>query len=331
MIKLYTQSSLNAGLQCPTLYRYKYVDLYRTKPTTAMVNGLTLHDGLEGFFNMKSLEEAIAGMREYVSKELPGWIEDNPEGWIKLKVYLTGYYKNWEKLRTADLKNKIVFTEHEFQFECNGVMLGGKWDALVYDPETMTAVVTEHKSTGTKLLSEADSYFAKLPLDTQCTIYREAAYQFLTMQGYKLVAMPSVVYDVIRTSKSMPKSKKRIVRRKNETDGELNQRKQDAVENLLEFEMRMTEEYLMGTEVKYYRYEVPYVASNHKRRLIELTEYAKLLSNKGFLEIRNSTSCGNYGGCPYMDVCIGRERLDDSLKFTKLEGAHPELPVLSGK
>ncbi len=325
MPKFETSSSITAGLQCPTLYKYKYVDLYRTLPTVAMFTGLTIHKGLEGFFSFMSLKESIDKMEKYMDEELPGWTDDQAIAWEKMKVYLECYFLKWSP---DDLEGMDIYIEQEFRFKSDlGLEFGGKWDVLIYDPKTMTALIYEHKTTSSKLESEADSYFAKLPLDVQCTIYREAAYQFLTTKECKLVEMPRLMYDVIKTTKSKPKTKKRIVKRKNETDAELLQRKEDAMETVREFGERIRDEYFPkdGESKKYFRHEVPYVASNHKRRLIELTEYAKLLSSKGFQEIRNSTSCGNYGGCAFMDVCLGRERLDDSLKFVKTEEKHPEL------
>ena len=322
-LDFYTASSLNAGLQCPTLFKYKYIDLYRTPPSPAMFTGSTMHKGLEGFFLGKSFEESCAMMEDYAKSESDGWIEENQANWEKLKIYLHGYFKKWPQ---DFLKGKIVFVEQEFRFTYNKLEFGGKWDAVVYDPVEMTAIIYEHKTTSLNLDSEADSYFAKLPLDVQCNIYREAAWKFLTLNEHPLIEMPGLVYDVIKTTKAAPKTKKRIVRRKDETDEDLALRKEESMETFQEFGERISEDYMVVEDnKKYFQHEIPYVQSNHKRRLFELSEYANLLSNKGFLEIRNSTSCGNYGGCPYMDVCLGRERLDDSLKFTKLEKRHPEL------
>lgn len=323
----YTASSLTAGFQCPTLYKYKYVDLYRTLPSSAMFTGTLMHKGLEGFFSFLSVEESIDMMEEYAEAQDPGWIKSEPESWEKLKAYIGGYFLHWSP---DDLEDMIIFIEQEFSFQYGDVdpslrlEFKGKWDVLIYDPKTMTALIYEHKTTSLKLESETDSYFAKLPMDVQCTIYREAANKFLTACGHKLVEMPRLMYDVIKTSKSCPKAKKSCSRRKGETDEALAERKAEQVETLQEFSDRIRMEYVIG-EKKYFRHEVPFTTSNHMRRLIELTDYAKLLSRPGFLEIRNSTSCGNYGGCAFIDVCLGRERLDDSMKFIKLEEKHPEL------
>jgi len=322
MSEYYTASSMNTGLQCPKLFNFKYIQLYRTKPTIHLYIGTALHAGLEQFFKGLPYQEAENAMfksfEEYEYDE--GIDEINRE---RLRAYLKGYYNCWELERTVGLKDKTVFVEQEFQFENQELEFRGKWDALVYDPETKTAIIYEHKTTGLNLESVTDPYFDKLPLDTQCTIYREAAFRWLNANGYPTGEMPRIIYDVIKKTKSSPKMKKRIVKRKTETEEEFADRKAEQMETIQEFGERMMETYMNTSP--YFRHEIPFVFSDHKRRLIELEEYARLLGNKGFLEIRNSTACGNYGGCAFMNVCLGRERLDDSTTLIKQEEKHPEL------
>ena len=318
----YTASSIGTGMQCPKLYKFKYVELYRTKPSIHMFLGTSLHAGLEKFFTGFDYEHA----KRHMLKTFEEYEEDNGDDEVnraRLRAYLKGYYNRWESKRDEEVKDSIIFVEQEFQFEHEGIEFRGKWDALAHDPSTKTATIYEHKTTGLSLESVADPYFDKLPMDIQCTIYREAAFVWLNARGNTLFEMPRLVYDVIKKTKASPKMKKRVVKRKTETEEEFQKRKEEQMETLEEFEERLMESYL--NEGPYFRHEIPLITTHHKRRLSELKEYAKLLSNKGFLEIRNSTSCGNYGGCDFLGVCLGRELLDDSTKIFKQEEKHPEL------
>ena len=76
---------------------------------------------------------------------------------------------------------------------------------------------------------------------------------------------------------------------------------------------------------RYVRHEAMCTQAQHTQRLMELEEYVNLLKNTGFLEIRNSTSCGNYGGCAFLDICLGASTLDSAMNIEKLEDLHPEL------
>ena len=50
-------------MQCPKLYKYKYVEGYRGKPTGPMKIGTLTHKGLEEYWLGKSLDEALDAMR----------------------------------------------------------------------------------------------------------------------------------------------------------------------------------------------------------------------------------------------------------------------------
>ena len=324
----FTASSINAGLQCPKLYKFKYIDGYRAGESTPMKIGTLVHKGLESYWLGKDLSNALMDMQD-VYMEDDWWTSgDGLVAYVKCRAYIHGYYKKYyekDPLRTF-IRSTTVWTEKEFEFTWADVTFKGKLDALVIDHKLGTAQVIEHKTTGTTI-EVGGVYFDRLPMDVQCTIYRQAALEIL-MEDPRTdwdPELPEVHYDVIGTSRAAPKQIKKIARRKNETDEELAKRKEENQETIKEFEDRMTEIYEWHDCSKYIRHEVPCTMMQHTNRLTELVEYVKLLENKEFLEIRNSTACGSYGGCSFVDVCLGRGRLDDSTKLVKLENSHPEL------
>ena len=344
----FTASSISTGMQCPKLYKYKYVEGYRGKATGPMKIGTLTHKGLEEYWLAKSLDEALEAMRimsegsEWDGQEDDWWKSDDGQiAYARCCAYVRGYYA---KYKDRDLLEDLlwdfdelpvtIFVEKEFQFKLNGVNYRGKMDVLIIDHERNEATVIEHKTTSSAV-DIGGNYFRRLPLDIQLTIYRQAALQHLKERAGAEwdPPLPRVIYDVIQTSKSAPRQKTKeegghpVRKRKEETLEEVDARKQANLETLEEFSERMAKEYGddEGRSSKYVRHETMCTNSQHIQRLIELEEYVSLLENKGFLEIRNSTSCGNYGGCAFLDVCLGVTTLNGALHLEKREVLHPEL------
>jgi len=330
----YTASGINAGLACPKLFQWKYVQMYRDKESLAMKVGTLVHKGLEAYWLEKDLFNALMDMQKSYIEDDWWQTDEGNLAYIKCRAYVSGYYARYygkDKLHTFRLPT-TVWVEKEFEYTWADVTFKGKLDVLIVDHKNGTAMVVEHKTTGSSL-EIGGVYFDRLPMDVQCTIYRQAALELL-MEDSRTAwdpELPRVVYDVIGTTKSLPKQKtkamggKSVVKRKTETQDEYLQRKADNHETVDEFQMRMLKTYKDDECAKYLRHEVPSTMQQHTDRLTELCNYVKLLGNKEFLEIRNSTSCGNYGGCSFVDVCLGRERPDDSTKLIKLQESHPEL------
>jgi len=341
----FTASSISTGMQCPKMYDYKYNKLYRSQPSPAMRIGTMVHRGLEEYWQGKSYEDALHAM----AKEAHGCEESDwwrtEEGFVafnKCRVYLGGYYDKWEN---ADHFNgKDIYTEIEFGFDhwydtgsgrgADEVRhLRGKMDALVYDRALQEVTIIEHKTTGATISKPGSGYFDNLSMDIQLTIYREAARVFLEGKGVKVPSSEiKIIYDVIETSRGGPRQKskeqggKRVVRRKDETDEELAKRKEENQETLEEYHDRLMEFYKSEEgSLRYVRKEVVCLNSEHEQRLQEILRYAKLLGNREFLEIKYTTSCSSYGGCPFVNVCTGRETLESSPNLVKLETKNPEL------
>ena len=331
----YTASSVTAGMQCPMLYKIKYVLGYRSDASSAMKTGTLVHKGLEQYWLWKPIHESINTMYKlaYGGDEIDWWESDEGQiAWAKCTAYIRGYYKKYRDneplLKGVPEGNHVdVYVEREFSYDWLGITYQGKIDLIIHDHITGEVVIMDHKTTGSSLAG----YFDRLPLDVQLTLYRQAVIRMFPHLSEKGTPLPRVFYDVIGTTRSVPKQKnkamggKSVVRRKDETDEELAARKEANQETIAEFQCRMALEYTSDDCEKYVRREIVCTSAQHCRRLIEIEDYVKLLEDKGFLEIRNSTSCGNYGGCAFVGVCVGRESLDDLHGISQSERKHPEL------
>ena len=340
----FTASSISTGMQCPKLYKYKYVDGYRGKATGPMKIGTLTHKGLEEYWLGKSLDEALEAMRimsegdEWDGQEDDWWRSDDGQiAYARCCTYIRGYYakhKDRDPLWDFHELPVTIFAEKEFQFKLNGVNYKGKMDVLIIDHEFNEATVIEHKTTSSSI-GIGGNYFRRLPFDVQLTIYRQAALEHLKERADTKwdPPLPRVIYDVIQTSKSSPRQKTKeeggcpVRKRKDETFEEVDARRKANLETLEEFSERMTKDYGDDEDrpSKYVRHEIMSTHAQHIQRLIELEAYASLLENKGFLEIRNSSSCGGYGGCAFLDVCLGTTALDGALYLEKREVLHSEL------
>tara|TARA_R110002051_G_scaffold314371_1_gene391409 strand:- start:5636 stop:6667 length:1032 start_codon:yes stop_codon:yes gene_type:complete len=329
------------------------MDLYRPAAVSGpMLAGSLVHRGLEAFHEgltyknaLIMMYESTVGWHEFdVQKHgtiVPGDVFDyigdvsyweSEEGRInfsKCKAYVAGYYKRYQS-QLEDIQDAKVrwLVEQEFNFKIDTkhgeITIRGKLDAVTGGSEL--PVILEHKTTSLSLESVTGTYFARLPMDIQCTIYREA--------GWRLGnGFPTLVYDVVGTSKASPKQKKKIAKRKSETDDEYAERKAENQESLEEFDERIMEYYLEHPE-KYIRYEVICTEDQHNERLGELKTFMELLEegkkqygpdSSSLFNMRNSSACFNFGGCDYLNVCIGRESLESSEKLIQIENSHPEL------
>ena len=159
-------------------------------------------------------------------------------------------------------------------------------------------------------------------MDVQLTLYREAI-----RRKYSLDYIPDAYYDVIITTSSSPSQKKPYVRRrKDESDASVDARKALNQESATEFISRIAPEYLSDS-TKYRRRLVSVTVEEHEERLKELVKMALLIHCKsGYTSVRNTSSCSDFGGCEFLDVCLGRESLD-SPNFMKRD-IHPQLNII---
>jgi len=302
MIKHVSASSLSCFQQCEAKWWYQYHQGWRVKKKgKGLLTGLAMHEAQELFLKGDNLDAAIDSVEQDAISE--GWDED-PLFLPKVRAYIKGYYKAWSgnqpqwftDSEMIDLEGWFTYVPDEqakslFPFV-------GKIDGVYLDEANDRVIVLEHKNVSSKDATDLSSSFWRgLSMDTQLAIYAD----YFTKRYDKPVW---VYYDVTITS---PNSRIKSI-----WDGEKG-KKVRRPETLEEFEERLTIDYVENGKDKYIRQLIPILDHNRERRMNELIQVANRMI--GSPPIRNISSCKNFGGCEYLEVCLGNERLEESQKF----------------
>jgi len=333
-----TASSVNTANRCGRLYDYKYLQGYR-KNRPAAVNlalGTLVHSGLEYYWNMigdivdrggsDNFHANSGGILEALdlssgSQDADFWSDEKSDIWkCQATAYLRGYHSKYREKDWTQYHN--IRPEFTFIYISEGGKLRvGKMDALMLEGDTY-AVCMEHKTTSDSRINDMLSpYWAKLDIDTQVCVYREAL---------KLIypdRLPKMVYDVIlKTAKKPLKGKG--TKRKDETVGQLAERRIAGNESLVDYTSRLTEvDYGEGSEA-YVRRELHLLDKDQSKLSSEIDATIELLTVKGFIDRRNPTACTYFGrSCDFLGVCSGRERIDDEGLFSSKATKHMELEL----
>ena len=311
-------TSLSTAQQCEQLYYWKY-DRLREEPTNGggLRTGLVMHVGQESYMRGHNLRAAINAMEDDAAEH---GFDDEPLFNIKNEAYIRGYYNKWEAADSHLFKEKrysVLGVEEEFEFVFDGIKFVGKMDAVMCDNETGEIILWEHKNVSSREAADPTSlYWRLLPMNTQMAIYAQYLIE-------KYDAPVSVMYDVVITS---PKSKpgqisKGIRRRKDETPEEFAQRKLDNTETLPQFASRLTDTYLNDAEGRFIRQLVPLMNDAVETRMFELSSLSRRLDEMD-VPTRNPGRCSSYGGCAFVNACLGLEDPECSSKFRVRERAH---------
>lgn len=318
---LHTTSSIREW-GCRRRYRYKYIDRVRVVTKGKALNvGNAIHYGLEGFQAGLSEEEMLASLAEWATDEY--WQTENGQvEYHRARAMLRAYYWRW-----ADTRKDWASIAIEKEFEISlaqGVQYAGKIDYVArHIPSDNRLYIWDHKTTSDDIANVGTDYWQKLAIDKQITAYSEAMDQ---AHGER----PAVLWDVLRKPAGKPKMKKKIGRRKTETDEEYEARKAEVMETLDEFEQRLYETMIEEKDKYLVQREVYRTNDQHAEALAELIEECLEIQNYKGTYTRNDALCqARYGACPYLGVCVGVETLD-SEKFVQLDVLHPELDDNTG-
>lgn len=311
-------TSLATAQQCEQLYYWKYdMLLEEVEKGNGLKTGLIMHVGQEAYMRGHNLRAAINAMEDDAAEY--GYDKD-PLFNIKNEAYIRGYYNKWEdsddELFRAE-KYDVLGIEKEFEFVFEGVKYVGKMDAVMRDNETGEIILWEHKNVSSKEAADPTSlYWRLLPMNTQMAIYAK-----YLIEEYS--SPVSVMYDVVITSpKSRPgQISKGIRRRKDETHNEFAQRKLDNTETLPQFASRLTDTYLNEAEGRFIRQLMPLMNDAVDTRMFELSNLSHRLDEMD-VPTRNPGRCSSYGGCAFVNACLGLEDPTCSSKFRVRERAH---------
>jgi len=306
MLKTITNSSRCCYLDCPYRYFLEYV--MRLSPKIEVEYfawGSLIHRLCEAYDKGSVLEPilGVAAVREEIEKiqvevEERGNVKEMQrmhQFLLQAEPTMTGYHFRWET-ETQWWEN--LECEKKFALPLsNDWTFRGKLDRIARDRRTGKAALWERKTAA----QTGESYYVRLPIDSQLLGYVTVAQQFL---GFDL---GDVIYDVL---------KKPGIRRKNEeTPDEFAVRKGQVT--LKEFKKHFERRSIKMKEI---------LLEGYLSDLQQVTEMIEHSSNEGLWPRHHP---GNRrGACAYLGLCLaGTEEVWRSYGFVQrpLETQHPEL------
>lgn len=217
--RLISVTELRTRMRCRREHQYAYVMRRRpAEKAEPLELGTLVHRGLEEWWTTRgNFDAAITAIR---SVESDPWLAVQAEG------MLVGYHARWHE--TAR-RYEPLEVEDFFRVPRNGYDLGGAMDAVVRERDTGRVLLVEHKTTGADI-SPDSSYWAKLAIDPQISLYVEAAGR----------PVDAVLYDVIQKPRRISplKATPEDRRKYRQSDGALYAGQRETDETLDEFRAR---------------------------------------------------------------------------------------------
>ncbi len=300
-----TNSRITTRQRCPQKEYYQYVE--RLRPLGIqwpLVIGTAWHQGLEVFGGGGDEEEAV---REGLTAFDFIQPQDDEETEFKLQM---------EKARTEVMIRQATrrftaypFTAVEQEFtvpiinpasgrKSRRFVLGGKMDGIVEINGKHWLV--ENKTTGLSL----DLYRNSYGLSNQLTLYLTAASKVF---GHPLEG--AIMRTIVKTQ-TKPKMKAGVV-----------------IEGWLEYKDRLMMMYEEEPEryiAEDFVYRTPEQMKKFEQELWMETQ-ERLWQDKTGTVRHNTSSCGDFGGCPFKPLCLAVEGARESM-YRVSETTHDELP-----
>lgn len=331
--RVLTNSRIATRQRCQREEYLKYQCGYRAvRRAPALGFGSLIHDGLEAWSKAErgdaQLEAALAALEAAVAVD--------PYDLARARVMLAGYHYRWvdddlewlavEELFTMPLRNPQTGKASRLW------KIAGKRDGVARRTSTGAVHVVERK-TASGDIGVGSSYWAKLTLDLQVSIYLDAA----RADGYDA---RGVLYDVLGKPKLDPykatpveerKYTEKATRLKDGTvrpAGSLysNQRERD--ETPEEYEARLTEHVAEQPDRYYRRGEIVRLEDEVQELRVELWQFAQQLRDaqrRGW-HPRTPGSCEKFGRmCDFFAVCARQGSIEDATMFQRVTNVHPEL------
>lgn len=320
-LRLLTNSRANCYKDCSEREYIRYELGYEPVDTSRhLLFGTSMHAGIEGYWNARKI-----GAKHALQRGLEMFPTDSKLDEFdvaRMRVLLMAYTVVWDKIPC-----KVIGVEVPFELELKNPQTGevsdfwrraGKID-LIIEVKGPRIILVEHKTTSEDP-TPGSAYASRTHIDEQLSIYNAAAKQL----GYK---PDTIVYDVLRKPDIRPmKAAGEIKLKKN---GEPRKGQRTADETPKEFEQRFLEEIKKDIGKYIVQISVKRLSDDVARFEQEFWSQSEIMrfSIENNHRVRNSHACSrHYGGvCPYLDVCRGMARLEDSAKFRKMDDVHPEL------
>jgi hypothetical protein len=339
--QIITTSRMKAYNACRRLHHLKYELGYRpVEDREASEFGTIFHAGLEAWYlafakgvPLLALQAALEALVEAAK----GATHFDEVSAAKAELLMIGYHARWAD---SMAEFQVIAVERKFTTHlpvpanakrARGLRVAGKIDVLVRKLADGTNWNVEHKTT-TADLTPGSTYWQRLRMDTQVSVYFEGAESL----GYPLTGC---LYDVIskpqqRPYKATPVEQRKYTKEKRDKAGNItepsrlyaNLREFD--ETMDEFKGRMAAEIAAAPEAFFQRPEVVRLESEldaSRRDTYETALMMRDTGNKGMAP-RNPDACHMYGrACDFYEVCCGAAELEDESKFKRLDTVHPEL------
>lgn len=274
------------------------------------------------------LESTIAAIEAYQAAG-----ECDPLAAWKVRALITGYHDHWKRSQF-----NVLAVEETFQLpiinpqtgrSSRTYTQGGRFDLMVdFDARTW---MVEHKSTSEDIGDPGSSYWRRLAIDSQVSMYALANWQ----SGRKL---DGTIYDVIRKPTIRPKQvtkadQKKLIEAKIYCDFAVDDHDiAEADGNQFSetpklFFLRLLRDTLDNPTKYFQRRPVPRVDNEILEWAGELWQVAQDIRQTELTgtHYRNSGACMNWGRpCEYLPICSGHDT-PDSDRWRKRESAHPEI------
>jgi hypothetical protein len=288
----------------------KYIQGYRPRARARPLEfGILTGEGLD----------AIWGAKEFGVPQLPPDASDDDRyERARLRAMLLGYLIRWQK----EDAEKYELLGCEVEFRCPLINpatgrksdtwdLGGKLDKLVRERATGDVWVVEHKTSGEDI-SPGSSYWARLRMDTQVSIYHVGGNAVLREIGSG-ASVAGVLYDVLGKPKLRPL--------------EANTRRERA-ESPEEYEARCVAAIAESPDRYYRRAPVIRLEGELDDALIDIWQQSKQMREAELKNRapRNPEACSRWGRmCEFFPVCSGETTLQDETLYRLSSHVHPEL------
>lgn len=345
-LQLLTNSRRNSFGACHRKHYFEYeLGVRPISDAESLRFGTLIHHGLEAWFL-----HLWEGSDSALSHAQAAILANAPQAGADLFVQVTaltmmaGYHRRW--IDAGDVR-EVVAVEQHFEIplvnpdtmgQSRTFRLAGKIDVIVRLADGCTVIV-EHKTSSEDLAPES-RYWTKLAIDGQVSGY----YQGAKGLGYDV---EGCLYDVLRKPSIRPSQVPvvdadgvKIVldangERVRTKDGKKWRETGDTAqgyalqvrpETVEEWGERLAKDIAEQPDKYFRRLEVPRLDADLVEYMGDMWAVGREIAeaqNSGRWP-KNPRSCDVYSGCPYFEVCAGRESIDNPHVFQRVD-IHREL------
>lgn len=283
-----THSHIKARMNCPMAEHYRYeLELVPRVQSKHLSLGTAVHKGIE----TGSIEDALTTFDGIFPSTQEAQNELDTQRVI-CEAMLSGYFAHFEPFDSyeAEIEFETPITNPKTKALSKTFILAGKVDGLAkIDGQWW---ICEYKTA-----SRVDrAYVDRLQLDAQITTYMHA------IQRIRGIRIAGVIYRIL---------KKPTIRQKQS-------------ESLAQFRDRIIEDYQTRPDFYYdeqrlYRSQAD--LETFERELWMFTQRL-LQERRAGLHFKNTSQCAEWGGCPYIPLCLGYE---DAMELYVKQASNSEL------